>query len=316
MKNINRRNFFKVSIGSAAVLSMPKTFANESVPYADLKSEEISAMFGEFAKTKKMPANLNKWLNDPVIQKIPPYKVFDNVWYIGLRWVAAYLIKTSEGYILIDTVHQPFVGHLIDNLAVLGVDPSEIKYVLMTHGHFDHVGGATTLKPLFKNATFAMGEEGWREAFNFQGKKAGAKTMIQKEKVLKDKEKVTLGDTSVVALATPGHTMGTFSYLYPVYVDGKKYTAVTIGGLGLNAIADKNQLQTYINSLSKLSDDLLGIEVDLTAHPFSTGQTELIDSIKNRKAGELHPLVNRKAFIEHLSKLRNGAEKYLEEGHV
>ena len=54
MKNINRRNFFKVSIGSAAVLSMPKTFANESVPYADLKSEEISAMFGEFAKTKKM----------------------------------------------------------------------------------------------------------------------------------------------------------------------------------------------------------------------------------------------------------------------
>lgn len=66
----------------------------------------------------------------------------------------------------------------------------------------------------------------------------------------------------------------------------------------------------------KLSDDLLGIEVDLTAHPFSTGQTELIDSIKNRKAGELHPLVNRKAFIEHLSKLRNGAEKYLKEGHV
>lgn len=47
MKNINRRNFFKVSIGSAAVLSMPKTFANESVPYADLKSKEISAMFGE-----------------------------------------------------------------------------------------------------------------------------------------------------------------------------------------------------------------------------------------------------------------------------
>lgn len=113
MKNINRRNFFKVSIGSAAVLSMPKTFASESVPYADLKSEEISAMFGEFAKTKKMPANLNKWLNDPVIQKIPPYKVFDNVWYVGLRWVASYLIKTSEGYILIDTVHQPFVVTLL-----------------------------------------------------------------------------------------------------------------------------------------------------------------------------------------------------------
>ena len=93
-----------------------------------------------------MSPELKAWLDDPVIQKIPPYKVFDNVWYVGLRWVAAYLIKINDGYILIDTLHPPFVGHLIDNLALLNVDPSEIKYVLMTHGHFDHVGGATTLK--------------------------------------------------------------------------------------------------------------------------------------------------------------------------
>ena len=157
MNQMKRRNFLRVGLGSAAVLVAPKTFAAEKA--LDLSSKQVAALFSEFAQTKKMSPELKAWLDDPVIQKIPPYKVFDNVWYVGLRWVAAYLIKTNDGYILIDTLHPPFVRHLIDNLALLNVDPSEIKYVLMTHGHFDHVGGATTLKPLFKNAKFAMAKK-------------------------------------------------------------------------------------------------------------------------------------------------------------
>ena len=220
MNQMKRRNFLRVGLGSAAVLVAPKTFAAEKA--LDLSSKQVAALFSEFAQTKKMSPELKAWLDDPVIQKIPPYKVFDNVWYVGLRWVAAYLIKTNDGYILIDTLHPPFVGHLIDNLALLNVDPSEIKYVLMTHGHFDHVGGATTLKPLFKNAKFAMGEKGWEESFEHLGKGAGPKTMIPKEMVLKDGETVTLGNTTVRAIATPGHTEGTFSYVYPVYADMSK----------------------------------------------------------------------------------------------
>ena len=125
MNQMKRRNFLRVGLGSAAVLVAPKTFAAEKA--LDLSSKQVAALFSEFAQTKKMSPELKAWLDDPVIQKIPPYKVFDNVWYVGLRWVAAYLIKTNDGYILIDTLHPPFVGHLIDNLALLNVDPSEIK---------------------------------------------------------------------------------------------------------------------------------------------------------------------------------------------
>lgn len=312
MNQMKRRNFLRVGLGSAAVLVAPKTFAAEKA--LDLSSKQVAALFSEFAQTKKMLPELKAWLDDPVIQKIPPYKVFDNVWYVGLRWVAAYLIKTNDGYILIDTLHPPFVGHLIDNLALLNVDPSEIKYVLMTHGHFDHVGGATTLKPLFKNAKFAMGEKSWEESFEHLGKGAGPKTMIPKEMVLKDGETVTLGNTTVRAIATPGHTEGTFSYVYPVYADGKKYTAVTIGGVGLNTIKDKSQLEEYIRSLDKLSSNKLDISVNLTAHPFSTGQTELIEKIKNRKLGEPHLLVSRSAFLQYVDGLKAGAEKMLNRG--
>lgn len=312
MNQMKRRFFLTAGLGSAAVLLTPNIFAAEKAP--DLSSKQVATLFSEFAQTKKMSPELKEWLNDPFIQKIPSYKVFDNVWYVGLRWVAAYLIQTNEGYILIDTLHPPFVGHLIDNLALLNVDPSEIKYVLMTHGHFDHVGGATTLKPLFKNAKFAMGEKGWEESFEHLGKGAGPNTMIPKEMILKDGGAVTLGNTTVQAISTPGHTEGTFSYIYPVYADGKKYTAVTIGGVGLNAIKDKAQLEEYIHSLDKLSSDSLGIFVNLTAHPFSTGQTELIEKIRSRKPGEPHPLVSRSAFLQYVNGLKSGAEKMLKSG--
>ena len=309
MMPYTKREFLKLSATLGGLLLSPTLFAKES--YRDLSSSQVSEMFKQFALTHKKPKELEQWLTDPLVQKIPPYKVFDNVWYVGLRWVAAYLIKTSDGYILIDTLHDPFVDHLIDNLKTLNVRPEEIKYVIMTHGHFDHVGGAYALKPLLKNAQFAMGKIGWEEAIRTPNNPTAPAKMISVDRVLQDQEKIVLGDTTVVALSTPGHTMGTFSYLYPVYFDGQRHTAVTIGGLGLNAIKNKDQIKAYIQSMKRLSDPKLAIGVDLTAHPFSTGQTELIERIEQRKSGQPHPLVSRKAFVSHLQELSSGAQALL-----
>ena len=89
-----------------------------------------------------MPADLGRWLGDAKAQYIEPYQAFDNVHYVGVCWVSAWLVKTSAGVVLIDTLHEPFADQLIENIKKVGVDPADIKYVLMTHGHFDHVGGA------------------------------------------------------------------------------------------------------------------------------------------------------------------------------
>ena len=75
MNQMKRRNFLRVGLGSAAVLVAPKTFAAEKA--LDLSSKQVAALFSEFAQTKKMSPELKAWLDDPVIQKIPPYKVFD-----------------------------------------------------------------------------------------------------------------------------------------------------------------------------------------------------------------------------------------------
>ncbi len=116
---------------------------------------------------------LNRWLNDADAQYIEPYEAFDNVFYVGVCWVSSWLIKTEEGAVLIDTLTGPFSEQLIRNIESVGVKPEDIKLVLMTHGHFDHTGGASRLKEL-SNAQFVMTKAGWQEAFEDANKKPKA----------------------------------------------------------------------------------------------------------------------------------------------
>ena len=274
-----------------------------------LTSAEVSALFTQFALTKKMPPELGAWLNDPAQQLIAPYQVFDNVWYVGVRWVASYAIKTEDGVIVIDTTHEPYAKHWIENLARAGVDLSDIRWVLMTHGHFDHVGGAARLKLLAKNTRFVMSERGWQEAFHDAKGPRGFAMLDKPDVTLEDGDTVTAGSTTVQLLETPGHTWGTASYLYNVKDGSKTRRAVTVGGLGLNAISGPEQLDAYIASMKRLTSRELAIETDLTAHPFSIGMTEMIPKIKAHIPGAPHPLANRQQFCERLALLAQGAAK-------
>jgi metallo-beta-lactamase class B len=133
-------------------------------PFQGCPSKEIATRFEEFSQTGKMPPDLGRWLHDPKAQYIEPWKVFDNVYFVGVCWVSAWAIRTSDGVVLIDTLHEPHMDQLVANLRKVGVNLAEIKYVLITHGHFDHAGGAFKLKPLLPNAKFVMTQTGWDEA--------------------------------------------------------------------------------------------------------------------------------------------------------
>src|ERR1051325_7383489 len=110
-------------------------------PFEGCPSEQILARFEDFSRTGKMPPDLGRWLGDPKAQYIEPWKAFDNVYFVGVCWVSAWAFRTSDGVVLIDTLHEPHVEQLIANLRKVGIDPADARYVLMTHGHFDHVGG-------------------------------------------------------------------------------------------------------------------------------------------------------------------------------
>ena len=286
-------------------------------PIDGCPSKEIIARFDDFGRTGKMPPELGRWLGDPKAQYIEPYQAFDNIYFVGVCWVSAWLVKTSQGVVLIDTLHEPHVDQLIANIRKVGFDPADIKYVLMTHGHFDHVGGAYKLKPL-TNARFVMTQTGWDEAIK-SAKDSQATPrpwqMIEQDRVVKDGDVIGMGDNAFEVFATPGHTFGTASYSYKARDGGNTYNVFTVGGLGLNAIESSRQVEAYIASVKRIEQLVKQptdpVNVHLTTHPFSTGLTEAKDMIKTRKPGAVHPLVDPAGFAKQLEELRRGAEERL-----
>jgi glyoxylase-like metal-dependent hydrolase (beta-lactamase superfamily II) len=83
--------------------------------------------------------------DDVEFQKIEPFKVFDNLYYVGPGYVSVWLLTTPEGSILFDTAQEPYVDWVIGNIRKVGIDPKTIKYIILSHGHLDHVGGAAKL---------------------------------------------------------------------------------------------------------------------------------------------------------------------------
>lgn len=287
-------------------------------PLVGCPSDEIMGRFVEFGKTGIMPADLGRWLSDPRAQYVEPYKAFDNVWYVGVCWVSAWAVRTSAGVVLIDTVHEPLVDLLIENLKKGGISPAEIKYVLMTHGHFDHVGGAYRLKAL-TNARFAMTKRGWDEGIASSKQSEATRRpwkMIAEDMVVKEGDVVKLGDNAFSVYETPGHTFGTASYSFTVTDGARSYRAFIVGGLGLNAIQNSKQVEDFIASVKRIEgmvrDPVNPISVHLTTHPFSNGLTEAKERIPSRKPGEPHPLVDPDGFLQQLGGLRQGAEERLE----
>ena len=288
-------------------------------PFEGCPSEQILARFEDFGRTGKMPPDLGRWLGDPKAQYIEPWKAFDNVYFVGVCWVSAWAIRTSDGVVLIDTLHEPHVDQLIANLRKVGIDPAEVRYVLMTHGHFDHVGGAAKLKPLMTNAKFVMTQTGWNEAIESARQSEATPrpwSMIPQDVVVKDGDVISLGGNSFGVLETPGHTLGTASYTAEVRDGAVAYQAITIGGLGLNAIKDAKQVEGYISSVDRIAQLVRQtnkpVTVHLTTHPFSNGLMEARDHLAARKPGEPNPLVDPEGLLRQLASLRAGAEQRLE----
>ena len=141
-----------------------------------------------------------------------PVKVFDNLYFVGQTEYSAWAVTTSDGIIIIDPIFDYSVEEeVVNGLKALGFDPNNIKYVLISHAHSDHVGGASYLQDRF-NAKVIMSEADWTL---LEGTRASWRKP-RKELVATDGQKLTLGGTTLTLHITPGHTLGTISTLIPV----------------------------------------------------------------------------------------------------
>jgi metallo-beta-lactamase class B len=220
---------------------------------------------------------------------VEPVKVFDNLYFVGEKEYSSWAVTTSEGIILLDTIWDYSVeDEIVGGLKKLGLDPAQIKYALVTHGHIDHVGGAKFLQDHF-GTRIILSAADW----DLVEKSPRIPTKPRRDMVATDGQKLTLGDTTVTLYLTPGHTLGTVSALIPVKDNGKPHLVAEWGGTGFNFEHSRARFETYAASAARFGDIVAksGADVLIANHTNLDGSKAKLPALAARKPGEENPYV-------------------------
>ena len=157
--------------------------------------------------------------------KIEPFKIIGNVYFCGTFQASCHLIDTGDGLILIDPGYANTLYLVVASIYKLGFRPEQIKYIVHTHWHWDHTEATAALVDL-SGATTLIGRD---DAEN-------AKRYFEPDILLKDGDTLSLGNTTISFLETPGHTKGTVSLFFDTAENGVTYRVGMFGGAGANTL--------------------------------------------------------------------------------
>ena len=232
-------------------------------------------------------------------QKIEPIKVFDNLYYVGPGYVSVWLITTSDGLILIDGAHASYGDHILGNIRKVGLDPADIEYILISHGHLDHFGGVARIQELSGARVVAV-EEDWKmitAAADGPGRRGGPSPRVPaRDMVVEEGDTLTLGDSTLIMHHTPGHTPGVLSFEFTVFDNGTPHRAYYSGGMG--GRGGVPGFEAAVDS-SEWILQLENIEVALTGHSWLGGGSypngaifERAALLAQRGTNDPHPFVD------------------------
>tara|TARA_B100001029_G_scaffold96313_1_gene79076 strand:- start:1030 stop:1863 length:834 start_codon:yes stop_codon:yes gene_type:complete len=240
-------------------------------------------------------------------ERVAPFQVFDNLYYVGARTVSAWLLESDQGLILFDSLYGELTALAINSIRDLGFDPDDIRYLIVSHAHYDHVGGARRFQEEF-GAVVMMTEADWNMV---------AEPAIDQEypKPIRhlsasDGSTLNLGRTRLRFFQTPGVTPGVLSTRFTVYDNGYPYDAFLFGGAGLN-FSGSDRTELYISSVERIMQ-LEGIEVNIPNHPDVADVFERYEILQERQDGDPHPFVDPESWNAWLDLLLLGAQAKLE----
>jgi metallo-beta-lactamase class B len=218
-----------------------------------------------------------------------PAKIFDNLYFVGTKIHSSWALTTSEGIILIDTLYDYASEEaIVGGLRKLGLDPAAVKYVIITHAHGDHVGGAKLMQERF-GARIVMGGPDWDSIEKSVNQYPNGKP--KRDIAATDGQKITLGDASVTLVSTPGHTPGTLSMFFEVRDGGRPLTVAYSGGTAFNFVNDVPHFDIYIASQRKMAERAgsQNATVLMSNHSEFDNAVTKIKMLAGRRAGEPHP---------------------------
>ena len=263
--------------------------------------------------------------DDVELQKIEPFKVFDNLYYVGPCYVSVWLVTTPQGHILIDSAQEPFVDHVVANIKKVGVNLRDIKYhIILSHGHLDHVGGAARLQEATGARVVAVAED-WTmiEALDGRTSRRDPKPnrVPKRDMVVKDGDTLTLGNQTLKFHQLPGHTPGVLMTEGITVYDGPTaYKAVVpAGAAGGPGLPGAEQGVKNANKLAAIQ----GVQVNLQIHSWAEpdgypggGVLERAVRLRNRKPGDPHPFVDPATWNQRAKAAQESAARTLAEARA
>jgi metallo-beta-lactamase class B len=169
-----------------------------------------------------------------------PHRIVANVYYVGSRGLASYLITTPQGHILINSSLEDSVPLIRQSIEKLGFRFSDVKILLISHAHWDHAAGSAMIKEItgakymVMDADVPVIEAGGKGDFQYGDSPNSLYQPTKVDRVLHDGDEVRLGDTVLVAHLTPGHTKGCTTWTLKATEGGKTYNVVIVGSPNVN----------------------------------------------------------------------------------
>ena len=235
-----------------------------------------------------------------------PFRIISNIYYVGTTDVTSYLIVTPNGHILLDTGYEQSGPIIKANIAELGFKLTDIKIILSSHAHFDHVGGHSDMKRDTGARVFASAgdapvlESGGTKTF-FQ---IGSFKPVKVDQVLNDGSRVTLGDTTLVAHLTPGHTAGNTAWTTTVTENGKQYRVVFASSMSINPGVHMVNFAPWpeiADAYAKSFQVLKALPCDIFLGPHA-GFFNLADKAARMSKGGGNPFVDPKGYKNYIAR--------------
>ncbi len=186
-------------------------------------------------------------------RKIDPFRMFGNVYFVGTYAESSHVIDTGEGLIMIDTGSPSNLSVILAGLEKLGFVPSDVKYIINSHWHWDHTEATGAMVEL-SGAKTLIGREDYEKA----------KRYFDADILISEGDTLTLGNTTINFIETPGHTKGTLSFFFNVEEEGRVVRAGMFGGAGVNTLHQgKFDYEGCREDYRKSVNRLLGEKVEL-----------------------------------------------------
>jgi metallo-beta-lactamase class B len=254
-------------------------------------------------------------------EPFPAFKIMGNLYYVGSKGLASYLITTPKGDILINSSMVESVPLIEQSMQKLGFHLEDVKILLISHAHWDHCAGSALIRRkthaayMVMDADVPVVEDGGRSDFRYGGSPESRYPPAKVDRVLHDGSTVELGGMVLTAHLTAGHTKGCTTWTFQVRQDGRLYNVVVVGSPNVNSgykLVHNTEYPGIAQDYEKGFQTLEALPCDI----FLGAHGEYFDMLAKYprlKPGLPNPFVNPKGYLDYVQDRKLAFDKSLRE---